>query len=252
MTKHLGKARYPLIAILSLVIAGLVVFEVVEQSRRARASLIPGAPTSNQVAAALMRAGLDAEALAAAGLSTSAVGNVVNDVAESLAADQADLELADSDYASAKGQCDQLRRAIQSGQATDEQTNAYPTATAQFAQAEAQRAALLDAVFTGGAADLSQSQRATLATIRGNRRWNVPLEFLVLDRTEPEWVLLRDCLANERIAAELQDEDPDPQAQALLTQLRSNPLVSAAAASLEANAAVIADAWEQAVDDVTP
>ncbi len=252
MKKHLGKARYPLIVILALVTLSLVVFEVVEQSRRARASLIPQAPTSAQVTAALMRAGLDAEALAAAGLSAPPVGNVVDDVADWLAADQADLELADSAYASARIQCDQLKRAIQSGQATEEQTNAYPTATSQFAQAHAECAALLDAAFDAGTADLSQSQRATLAVIRGNRRWKVPLEFLLVDRTEAEWVQLRDCLANERIAADLENEDPDPQAQALLAQLRSDPLVSAAAASLDANAAVIADAWEQAIADMTP
>ena len=96
-------------------------------------------------------------------------------------------------------------------------------------------------------AGLSENQRAALATIRRNRHWDLPLEFLVVDRAESEWVALRDCLANERIAAKLDDEEPDPVAQAVLGQLRSHPAVLVARGNLDGNLAVLTMVWQQAV-----
>jgi hypothetical protein len=245
MTKHLGKARYPLILLLAVAIVAL--FVRIQSIQDTRAALFYPEPTPAQLATALVRAGLDPEALAAAGVSPSAIDTVVGDVVDHMTANPGSLELADSAYAAARQERDQLKRVIQSGRATQEQIDAYPGAVGGFALAQSQRQSALDDVFTAGTATLSQGQRNTLISLRGNAAWDLPLEFLVLDLSEADWVQLRDYLANERVSAQL-GEDPDGSAQAALTQLRSNPLVATADANLDTSLAVVELAWHQAVD----
>jgi hypothetical protein len=245
MKKHLGKARYPLILLLTVAI--VVLFVRIQSIRDTRAALFYPEPTPAQLATALVRAGLDPEALAAAGVAPSAVNTVISDVADHMTDNPGSLELADTAYAAARQERDQLKRVIQSGRATQEQINAYPGALGQLALAQTQRRSALDDIFSAGTATLSQSQRDTLAAIRDNADWDLPLEFLVIDRSEADWVQLRDYLANERVSAQLGD-DPDASAQAALTQLRSNPLVAAADANLDTNLTVVELAWEQALD----
>lgn len=93
----------------------------------------------------------------------------------------------------------------------------------------------------------SASQQATLSTIRANRHWGQPLEFLTITLTEPQRVELRECLANERISAE-NGEEPDQDAQAILAAYRANPAVSLADANLQANLSAVSNAWNQAVN----
>jgi hypothetical protein len=246
MKRHLGKARYPVILV--LLIAAVAIFLRIQlvENGKAKAAMILSVPTSAELALALHRVGLDPEALTAAGVSPSAVDTVVGDAVEHLMVNLPLIEVADDAWAQSRQQCDQLKRVIQSGRATQEQIDAYPGARSQLALTKAQRQSALDDLFSAATDALSGSLCNTLATICGNRNWVLPIEFLVIDRPEPEWVQLRDCLANERIADNFA-EDPDPDAQASLAQIRANPLVAAAKANLDANLAVVESAWEQAV-----
>ena len=247
MRKHLGKARYPALVVLVAVVMVLFWRTQLVDRTRAHAAVLPLLPTSSELATGLIRAGLDPEALAAAGLSPGNVTALVGDAYEHLIANQTALELADAAHAQARQQADQLKRVIQSGRASQEQIDAYPAATLEVSQIQTQRQLLLAGIFEAATADLSQSKRNTLAAIRANRDWKLPLEFLTVDRTEAQWVELRDCLANERIAAEIDDEEPDSQAQAVLAQLRGIPAVASARANFDANHAVVMTAWEQTV-----
>jgi len=247
MKRHLGKARYPLILILTVAIVALFVRFHLADNGDAKASMFYPEPTPGELATALTRAGLDAEALAAAGVAPNAVATVVGNVAEHMTDNPGALELADTAYTAARRQRDQLKRTIQSGRASQEQLEAYPGAQGQFAQARAQRQAAIDDIFTAGTVSLSNSQRGTLTALRGHADWDLPLEFLVVDRSEADWVQIRDGLANERIAAKL-DEDPDANAQTALSQFRGNPMVTTARANIDANLAVVELAWQQALD----
>ena len=246
MRKHLGKARYP--AIILLAVALVVLFVQIRSAERAaaRASLMALAPTATELSAALYRAGLDPEALTAAGVSPNATTTLVGDVFDQMLFNPGTLDLADSGFVGLKKQCDQLKRVIQSGQASAAQINAYSLARPALAQAKAQRQSVLSGLLEAGKADLSTSQQNALVAIHGNRSWDLPIEFLLVDRSEADWVVLRDCLANERIAAKIQ-EDADPDAQAVLAQARSHPAVAAAKANLDVNLAVVRGAWEQAL-----
>jgi hypothetical protein len=246
MQRHLGKARYPAIIVLAAVALVIFLRFQMNENTKARAAMLPLLPETHELAGALYRAGLDPEALAAAGVSPGTITTVVGDTVEHLIFNQAFIELADTAWAQSRKQCAQLKRKIQSGRATDEQVNAYQAAKAAFAQAKMQRQAALGTLVNVATGDLSNNKRSTLATIRANRHWDLPVEFLVVDRTEAQWVRLRNCLANERVADKW-GEDPDPDAQAALAQLRSNPLVAAARANVDANLDVVNNAWQQAI-----
>ncbi len=246
MRKHLGKARYP--AIILLAVALVVLFLQVHSTERAvaRASLMVLAPTATELAVTLIRAGLDPEALTAAGVSANATTTLVGNVFDQMLFNPGTLDLADGDYANLKRQCDKLKRVIQSGQATAAQINDYRLARPALAQARTRRQSVLSGLLEAGMAGLSTEQQNALVAIRRNRSWDLSIEFLLADRSEADWVVLRDCLANERIAAK-HDEDADPDSQAILAQARSHPAVAPARANLDVNLALVRDAWEQAL-----
>jgi hypothetical protein len=150
MRQHLGKARYPLVVLLA--VATLVIFLRISSTERekARAAIFPMLPTSTELASALIRTGLDADALAAAGLSANDVQAIVGNLVDHLIETQAFIELADGARAETRQVCDGLKRVIQSGRASEEQINAYPPALAQLAQCENQCVLLLNDVFNAG------------------------------------------------------------------------------------------------------
>jgi hypothetical protein len=196
-----------------------------------------------------IRAGLDAKALAAAGVSAQATSTIVTNINAYLLDHGNDLSLADSAYAGARTESDRLQRKIQSGQGSQEEISSYQTQAAALATATTSRQAALDAIFNAGAANLSEAQKTTLATIRTNRAsWDSPLEFLTVERSQQEWVHLRDCLTNERVALEY-PETLDQGMQAELATWRANQAVAAAIASQGANLSAVTNAWNTAMHE---
>jgi hypothetical protein len=193
----------------------------------------------------LIRAGLDSAALAAAGVSANSVSSVLQAVATSINNDPTRLSSADTSYASARRDVDRLRALIESGKASQEDVSAYQSASSSLATATAARTAALDAYFTAGAGILSEGQRSTLTTIRANRAHELPIEFLVVNRSQEEWVDLRDALANERIETEI-GEEPDAGDQAALATWRAVNAVASAKSSSDANLATVASSWNAA------
>ena len=71
---------------------------------------------------------------------------------------------------------------------------------------------------------------------------------MTVDRTETEWISLRDGLSNERIAARYGNE-ANGACQSLLSTARSNQTVAAAKANAVANLATVSAAWDTATLD---
>src|SRR5262245_52337918 len=71
---------------------------------------------------------------------------------------------------------------------------------------------------------------------------------LTVERSESQWVDLREALANERISA-ADGVDPDANAHALLTQLRADPTVNAAASNLNANLIAVSASFNTAINN---
>jgi hypothetical protein len=199
--------------------------------------------------ATLIRAGLDPHAIATAGLLPNEVTPVLQAAADQINGNPTALSQADSSYAAARVESDQLLRKIQSGLATPEDITAYQSALTNFNTATAQRQAALDATFAAATPNLSAEQRTTLGRIRANRAqdWSrdFPTEFLVIAREEVEWVHVRDALANEHIALKHPDLISET-AQQSLAAWRAEPAVLAAKTALDQNLTAVTAAWNTA------
>jgi hypothetical protein len=199
-----------------------------------------------ELATALYRVGLQPENLTAGGVTVELVDDVVIGVKTWVAQSLADLTQADEAYFLTISNRNRLIRLVRSGLATPEEIVACQQAIADFDAADAARKALLDQVFSAGSAALTQEVIAALARVRVNQAvWNVPLEYLVVDRRQEEWVRVRSALANERISAKY-GEAPDADDQTYLATARSDATVAAAKANLDTNLGAVRAAWEQA------
>jgi hypothetical protein len=195
--------------------------------------------------ATLVRSGLDSAALAAAGVSANSVSSVLQAAATAINNDPSRLSNADAAYATARRDVDRLKSVIESGKAGEGDVSSYQSASTNLATATAARQAALDAYFAAGAAVLSAGQRQALTAIRTNRSYELPIEFLVVERSQQEWVDLRDALANERIEPKV-GEEPDSTDQASLSTWRAVGSVASAKSSSEANLASVTASWNSA------
>ena len=208
-----------------------------------RLSLPPTTPAD--FPATLIRAGLDPKALAAAGVASGTVSAVLSNAASQINSDPTALSSADDALASARTSVDHLTSLIQSGHGTQDDITALATAQSSLATATSQRQTALDAIFNAAVANLSDAQKTALSKIRANRPWDVAIEFLVVDRTESQWVQVRDALANERIAVSLPDS-LNQTAQSNLATWRSDTGVASAKSSLDSNLSAVTTAWNSA------
>ena len=191
------------------------------------------------------RLSLDAEALCAAGVTVLQVEEVVGDLNASPAAINAELAAADATYSQAQQYANGLQTLVRSGQAAPQQVSDLADAKAALETAAQARDGVLDTLFDAGLSSLSQPVQNRLATIRANRRWKLPMEFLVTNRTQADWVALRDNLSQERITTELEEPLEAVVAQALATA-RANSEVAAAKTRLDSDYSAIQLAWDAA------
>ena len=196
----------------------------------------------------LLRAGLDAESLAAAGVPAQSVLAALQASADVMNAAPSALAAADQGWAERRVAADALERRVRSGLATEEEASALIDARTGLEIAAAARASILDGYFAAATAALSAAQRERLTQLRLNRSWDLPPEDLVASRSEAQWVALRDALSYERTSAEL-GESPSQAAQTLLQSVRAEAAVAAARSAVQANLTSVTSAWNTAAGD---
>jgi hypothetical protein len=198
-------------------------------------------------ATTFIRLSLDAEALAAAGVSAAEVPGVVTALEESDEAQSGALATADAAWAAARQEADRLSRIVRAGNSTPQDVTDLTAAKEALVSATAARDAVLDALFDAGTGVLSAGEQAVLAEVRANRRWKLSMEFLVISRTEAQWVELRDNLMAEKVCAKIGDTLDSEVVQAL-SAARAQTDVAAAKALLDANLAAVRAAWDAAFE----
>ncbi len=198
-----------------------------------------------EVRTALMRCGLGAEALAAAGVSAQETSALVGAFEEAMAAQPGALTQKDAACAAARVSKEDLERTVASGLATQEQVAALVTAKTTLTSAIAARDQLLNAWFADATEHLSPSKVSTLTMLRTNAPHELPVEFLVKERGEAEWLAIRKALNNERICAKYGD-DPDPAKQAALAGWKADAPVAAAKSASTTGLAGVQEAWNAA------
>ncbi len=199
----------------------------------------------------LMRLGFSEEAVAAAGISGSqfqallaasqdATGFGTGAGIASLPAELRDL---DNQVAEAKRSMDALRRTVQSGLATEEQIAQLATAKQAHESATAARQTFFDSTCMTLCGLLPAGQSAVLMQICDNKGRHLPAPYLAEERTQAEWIRIRNAVASKRTHEELGEAVP-ASALATLAEFDARIPVSTAKASCNAELPGVETTWD--------
>jgi hypothetical protein len=250
-----GHAVTVAISTLALVVAsalGVVAFGPAAPAPKAatRSFIPPAGASTTELYLALHELGLTPENLAAAGVTAQDIGVVIKDVADGLAASPEGITAAKASFAAARRTKEALVRAVQSGQAPPKDLETYAGVLHAYETAEAQLRTVRKDLWTRCIVHLSEQQRRLIETINANAFWGVSTQYLVVNRTEPQWVRLRDAWAADRFARGQKQETPK-EAAAVLTEANGEPAVFIAATNL-GNLAAVRVAWLSATASGQP
>lgn len=231
--------------ILSLTLAGLVLAILVAVPAMMASNSTASEPTRTQLNVVLYQGSLDPEALAAAGVQAGQVSTLVTEAHATLTDRLDALMLAQMEHADAQRQVTALRRSIRAGTADQEAVSELANAQSAAATAQSSIDAIRAEIFAAATAHLDAESITRLHTLAANRRWRLPIQYAVRDRSEAEWVALREALANLRISSQL-GEEPDPASAALVAGENSRPEVAQAATYLDTRLSEIRTAFDTA------
>ncbi|MCH8271364.1 MAG: hypothetical protein IH985_09180 [Planctomycetes bacterium] len=242
--RHFGAAIPVTIAIVALV-TGLAAVGYTGLTRYGslKQSVLP---TPAELDLLIRRTGVTPETLAAAGVAPQSVAAMITDAVNYIVPNFSAIRDAQTDFDQAKKIHDSLARLIPTGRATAQQKDQLNTAVTNLANARAARDAFFAAIYGEIAGNQTPAQALTLATVKANSGWSHPVQYKAANRSEPEWVDLRDALATVRIA-DKRGEQPDPAAVQLIAQADANAAVSAARTGLN-NLPLIQIQWENAIN----
>ncbi len=246
MQALLSRSRVILIPVLLI---GIVIFFFWSRSLQiAHARTYPD-PELLDVEVAFHRVHFGPDALAAAGVTGGQVAGMASDVTTQMIDNPGDLDGAQAAFVAARIDVDELERKIRAGLASPAEIASLPAKQATLTSAIASLDAELDEVADAAAADLGTTVQDALSTIRANaEHWDLPVEYLVVNRTEAQWVQLRDALAHERITTRL-GEAQDAATMAFLATVRADPAVVLATLNLDTNGAAVESAWASAFSE---
>ena len=211
----------------------------------------PGEPTSGSVratSALLTRLGLDPEALAAAGVTAAQVPPIIAVVRLAVESGQDGIAALDAQRGAARAERDLLEREIVAGTAGAGSVAAFPVAAGQAIDAETALETALGSLHAEACGGLPAEVRAALLAIRTNRRtWpSLPAAHLVVERSEPQWLALRDALAAARIAG-AGGVQADDDATQVIAAAEADVAVQAAILAGDVIGAALEMAWAQGV-----
>lgn len=213
---------------------------------------LPPPATSSETAALLARLGLAPERLAAAGVTAAQTTALVGHLRSHLASHIDALRAADATYSSDRVLIDLLQRSVRAGTASPQDRQTLDAAVTRLAATAATRQQELDAAYTAATDGLAPSTLSALARAFANTAWELPgqdssLHYAFADRSEQDWVALRDALSAQRIAARYGSQPDQPTAD-LIAAAASDPAAATAAANLAVSLAEVTAAWSAALE----
>lgn len=211
----------------------------------------PPPPSNTEFAAVLLRIGLGADALAAAGITSEQVSALASAVEQNYSA--ATMQSRDEAFVAAKQTHDRLRRVVQSGKGTAQDVTALRSAETTLASATSARESYLAGLRTAGLATVSSELATLVNRVRTNRArssfGHLPVQYLVTERSEANWVALRDALAAKRIAEQDEEETFPASAQNHLAAVDAESEIATAKVNLDTRIAAVQTAWNLAAAD---
>lgn len=224
-------------------LTGAVISALPASSRPAEQSMVV---TGADLRLLMVRLDLHPETLAAAGVTDQQAAALLEDARDHLTEHGLALRGADAAYAQARGDFERLRQRIQSGLATSEERTAYAAAATALEGARQQRNTLVQAALAVMREGLTAEQRTVISTIRANQHWQLPVQYLAVNRTEAQWVELRDALAHSRVQ-QARGGEVAAHATAVITQANSQTATVAANMNLETRLSALRSRLETAM-----
>ena len=174
--------RRPLVglALLLALFGGMTVAGAFTVDSETESSPKPPPPANTEDAALLIRCGLGAEALCAAGVQIPEILALVAAVQNEVVSSGTTLQSFDQTYAQARTSYDQLRRKVRAGLGTGAENAAFSQAKTTFENAEAARDAYKDNLRTVALTAVSPTAAQTVATIYQNRSWGLATQCIGL------------------------------------------------------------------------
>lgn len=235
-----------ILAAIGLLLAGFVF----TQRPMAMADPEPAPPTGLEVATALARVGVGPLTLAAAGVTEESAALLIADMHEYLGEHDGSPASEDAVLGAARSQRDRLRGLARAGTASGADIEAIAGAESSLSAAESALDARLDAMWDLVAARLTSEQAALIARLRDVpevfRGSVISVEFGAAERSDTQWMALREALAAERLAAE-DGVAMDQALAALLASARAESAVNAAGSNISVRLAGLQTAWDQAL-----
>ncbi len=187
--------------------------------------------TERELALCLHAVSLDPESLAAAGVSDPGVAAVVAAGASYISGSGVDMAGVRRRANAARSDLERTESQARSGHVTQEVLEA---ARDQDEEVSAHLAQLMNGLFTTAVAPLPSGQRAVLTTIRANSAMNsLPKAWLAVNRSQSDWIAIRDALACQDIAQRSGESTPADAAAIIVSA--SDQVTVGALASVDSN-----------------
>lgn len=231
-------------------LSGWLLLGLIQPSTEAAVSVLQSPPQqmADPLGASLTRLGLRPENMAAAGVTSAVqVQTILNAVKTQLTQSPNALMLADQSVGAARSAVIETTHLVESGKASGEDLQTLSALRSSLESATMSRDQLVASLLDVAETNMNEAQTTALTTIRLNRaNWEMPVEFLVTNRAESDWLLIREALAAERINTARGEPVPQ-EIQSLLTSLRSDAAVATARANLDSSLQTVTSTWNQVV-----
>ena len=207
----------------------------------------PPPPVNTVFAGVLVRVGLGADSLAAAGISQSQVASLVGALEGQY--NPATLANLDEAFIQAKQNHDRLRRKVMSGLGTQQDVAALRSAETTLSNATGARDNHINALREAALGTVAPERATVVRRVVANRSWSLPVQYLVKDRTEAQWVALRDALDMKRASERDAEEPLTEEHQTLLAGVDAESEIATAKVNLNTNLATVQNAWNTAATE---
>lgn len=203
--------------------------------------------TKRTLREALAQAGLSPAALAAAGLSSQGTSDLIGRVRSCMDESEINIEQVFATFRAASLQARTLQQKVQAGTATSQDASAFAAAQAALESAASARDTAIASLVTAAVDGLSEGATAAIGHLRSNRPSDLPIQYLVVARSDSDRLKLRDSLALERDAA-AKGQSVDSATAEFLAGVNTDSAVIAAKAGLT-HLADIETAWNAAISE---
>ncbi len=173
----------------------------------------------------LLHIGINAESLAAANVVTeSEIDDVVGSVVDAVVKSSQSIFVLDQLQTNQNASFQQLGQRIRSGQASTDERASFERIQKDRSRIERKNKRYFESLTFAMESALNESQVLILKNLQSSLQWNVPVYYRVVERTESDWIRLRNACQQEERAMRI-GEIVDTETSLVLSAARMNQQV---------------------------